>query len=146
MPIAINWLEDANAILLWTYEGNWTWDELTSGAATQADMLEGLPHQVFGVHDFSRAENPPEKLIAKIPQLMPPHTSYPPNLADFYVIVGGSTFVRKAGGLLSRLLINLAFVDSIDEALAAIEEYKKRPRGTGSLRLIDWSNLPQEGK
>jgi hypothetical protein len=55
MPVTLEWLDDGQQVLLYTYTGRWTWDEYHAIITETHRRLAGITHPVYAILDFTAA-------------------------------------------------------------------------------------------
>jgi len=52
MPITTRWYDDSHKVILHTYEGEWTWDDLSKGLNDLEFLTDSVPYKVIVLTDM----------------------------------------------------------------------------------------------
>ncbi|NDJ53490.1 MAG: hypothetical protein GYB68_10445 [Chloroflexi bacterium] len=134
MSITLDWYDEAHSILIWRYDKVWTWDELVAISRSQAALVADIPHLVSIVHDFHQTQSLPERFLARLPLILPPHLERPANISDITVIVGLSGALLRTAQIVSRVFMQVQFAETIEEAAELIINQVGRPTSSSQER------------
>jgi hypothetical protein len=61
--VAASWYDDQQSILLYTFEDNWTWNDLKAVQEVVMEMIEGVPHRVDVIADVTKQTQIPKQMF-----------------------------------------------------------------------------------
>ncbi|MDX2075554.1 MAG: hypothetical protein SFZ02_03930 [bacterium] len=128
MPISVRY-EDDNHIVVWVFEGRWTWEDYYSLRDTVNDTIEALPHTIDMIVDISNGSILPKSVLSHANSAA---RKAPENI-DMIVIVGPSAFLRTFFQFFKRMYgffqphkeKNLHMVATLEEAYAILGQKTK---------------------
>lgn len=122
MPVSVQWDDEAKTILRYTYQGQWTWQELYTAANEGNAMIEDLDYNVSCIIDLSSSRILPQNALVHGKNL---NTRTPRNV-EMNVVVGANALVRSVVDAFMRVYSSLMkitkvrFAANLDEARAII--------------------------
>lgn len=126
MPIRLEWGNPEHSILLEIVEGEWTLVEVYQMLDDIYDMIIGLPHRVDIIADMSHAKFSTTNLLSALGHVQ---RRQPPN-AGMLVVVRANSYLRSIADIARKVapkaLIEIRFVDSLEEAYAEIQHRRKQ--------------------
>jgi hypothetical protein len=121
MAVRVRWFNDAQTILVYEFEGNWTWDEFYPAYQRVLEMTRDIPHRIDVLLDLRRAGRLPLNLLTHVRNISDKQTSN----AGLSVIVTNSQFIRamyQTGcKFYNRIQHYFGVANSIEEALTLFE-------------------------
>ncbi|NDJ53489.1 MAG: hypothetical protein GYB68_10440 [Chloroflexi bacterium] len=128
MTILLDWLTADRKIAMWSFIGDWTWDDLVKIDHEWSASVRDLPFTVYLVHDFREAGRPPEHLLTRLPQILNlPHITDLTNMSNVHTLIGTSGILRRAAEIYSRVYGRLNLVDTPEEALELVAQAQEIP-------------------
>ena len=122
MGIGVTWDNEANTIILMTFEGRWTWDELQEAVNLCNGMVESVPHHVHYILDRKGAHYTPGNLLENMRKII---NLFTPN-EGLRMIVGENPLIKEAILLFTKLNKGQMFpyrhADTVEEARAYLEK------------------------
>jgi hypothetical protein len=126
MPITVQWDNDEQRVMRYTFEGRWTWDEYHHAIDEAFGLVKDLPYIVNMMLDFSSSNLFPSNALTHFSSSM----KTPPRDFDAVVVVSGSRFVDTLVSILSRVSSKigekLIVVKSLDEGRTYLATLEKR--------------------
>jgi hypothetical protein len=89
MAVSVNWLDEKKEIVLYSFEGKWTWDDLYPVYKEAILMEKTTPHRVDVVLDMLRSTSVPANVLTHVKNFS---DKQPDNLG-LTIIVTPSSFV-----------------------------------------------------
>jgi hypothetical protein len=126
MTIQVGWADDAQTIMLLTYQTGWTWADFRSALQRSGELSQHVHHTFYMVNDVRAASELPEGQA--ISQFRTAGQNNAPTLRYIY-IVGTNMFATSLLNTMKKLVPNIAntwrLVPRIEDAYAQIEADKK---------------------
>lgn len=127
MPISVRF-EDDNHIVVWEFDGKWTWEDYYSQRDTVNDKIQATPHTVDMIVDMTNGSLLPQSVLTHAGNAV---RKSPTNIG-IIVIVGPSNFLRTFFNFFKRMYgifqpaqeKNLHMVGTLDEAYAILRQPK----------------------
>ena len=122
MSIQVEWDNEQHTVVLYTFIGNWTWDELYASLDRGEEMAKDNPARVSAILDVRQGPSIPGGSFFSKTLLDQAQTLFNRAQADRgqIAVVGASPIMRSMFSVASNLFADKAggvsFVDSIDEA------------------------------
>jgi hypothetical protein len=123
MDFKVEWFDDEKTILVWRFPEGYEWDDLVAALDVNEQMVGEVDHPVDQIIDLTQnREGPPPHLLSKFPKLaeIGPRQGVP----NMSVMVGTRGLASTLGRIFSKLYVRLEMVDTMDEALAIIREFR----------------------
>jgi hypothetical protein len=125
MPISVRYEED-NHIVVWVFEGRWTWEDYYAQRDTVNDHIEALNHPIDMIVDMSNGSILPQSVLTHANSAA---RKAPENIS-IIVIVGPSAFLRTFFQFFKRMYgffqpnkdKNLHMVATIEEAYKILHQ------------------------
>lgn len=124
MPVERTWYDDQQRIVVYTFIGKWTYEELEAVLIEALPLVEALPHRVASIWD-TRASSwlPHGSFFLKFRGLM---RYRPHNVVHVTIVVGASGLVRGLGNAFTRIFgrseaVQTVFYDTLAEGIAKAE-------------------------
>lgn len=83
MAIHISWGSDDKTIVLFEYEGKWTWKECHDAFEQAYALLDTVDHEVNAVHDFTNGPSLPDNALLHAQSII---SSQPENLGAIVLV------------------------------------------------------------
>lgn len=123
MPIATRW-EDDNRIVIWEFQGEWTWDEYYNQRGAVNDTIRDRGHIVHMIIDMTDSSLLPKNPLTHATSAM---RKAPTNIGTT-VYVGSNTILRTFfkmfsqvyGAVLPSKKLDMHMVATLDEAYVLI--------------------------
>ncbi len=122
MPVNVKWYDERQAVLWYSYEGRWTWDEFYQAFEHGNEMIESVEHKVDTIIDLRRSSLLPSNVMSRgnfmSAKLHPRHGTT--------VVVGANSFVQLLYDMFRKLYgktadkMHLRFVQTLDEAFTIL--------------------------
>jgi hypothetical protein len=90
MPVQVRWYDDAQTIVLYEIEGNWTWDELYPEYRRAIQMEKSVPHRVDVLIDVRRSGRLPLNVLTHMKNF----SDRQPENIGLSVVISQSQFIR----------------------------------------------------
>jgi hypothetical protein len=118
MPITVQWDNEAKTIVLWTFEGRWSWDEFRAQQAASVALLSSVSHRVHVIADLSQSSQIPRDAFSNY---QVSETASAPNRGRTVVVAPQNIFVQTAIATYNKI-VNPTFLlaDSVGEARALL--------------------------
>jgi hypothetical protein len=128
MPVSTRWDNDQKNIMLWVFEGRWTWNDYYECRDDVNADIAAMTHTVHIIVDMRTSNTLPNSVITHGHSAV----SQPPRNLGLTVIVGVNPVLRAFYGMFSRLYTSLLvqkrvemhMVRTIEEAYALIDDYQ----------------------
>jgi len=125
MPVSIR-QENEGRIVVWVFEGSWTWEEYYEKRTAVNEAIEATPHPVDMIIDMSNSQLLPKNLMTHAGSAA---RNAPDNLRKT-VFVGSNMILRTFFKMFSQLYgvlksgkeLDFMMVASLDEAYAALRK------------------------
>jgi hypothetical protein len=130
MAITVDWLDSEHTILKWTYQGQWTWDELAAAMRTQNNLLAAGSNGVAVIVDMRESNFLPQNIFANAK----PTTELMSISPEFTVLITTNSYLKTVHNSITKTFPKLGgggertIVSTWDDALAVIA--KKRGQQT----------------
>jgi hypothetical protein len=128
MGISVIWDNDAKTVILMTFEGRWTWEELTEAVVICNGMVESVSHHVHYILDRKGAHYTPGNLLGNMKRIV---NLFTPN-EGLRIIVGENLLIKEALSLFASLNGGAGFpyrhADTVEEARAYLSRQTVKPR------------------
>ena len=118
MGIQLNWLNSDERVLVLTYEGQWSWDEMYAVADQAAALTVQKPYIVPRIIDFSKSAPPPLQSFVNARNVL---NSLPSNTGTIYMVGGSqliailvSTFSKTYPSLAKHLVMASSYEQAIE--------------------------------
>ncbi|MGB7338372.1 MAG: hypothetical protein WBC91_05725 [Phototrophicaceae bacterium] len=103
MSVQSKWYDEAQTIIRYTFEDQWTWDDYNAALNHCRALLDTVNYPVDLIYDFNHAPTPPRNLVTRFWQVsMTRHQ----NISGLIVVLGSSKLMQMltsaVGGLISR--------------------------------------------
>lgn len=120
MPVSVQWYDEEQHIILYTFEGQWTWEELHGVLNEVSTMMGSVNHRVDAIIDLSSSRFVPSNALLK----MRIESDQPSPNWGIGVFVQAGTFINallETFKRLNRTVSQRYFIaNSIDEAIEMI--------------------------
>lgn len=83
MPIHISWGSDDHTVVVFDYEGEWTWKDCHAAFEEAYALLDTVDHQVHIIHDFTHGPTLPDNALLHAQSLI---TGQPQNLGAVFLV------------------------------------------------------------
>jgi hypothetical protein len=127
MPVQVRWYDEAQTIVLYEIQGNWTWDELYPEYTRAIQMEKSVPHRVDVLIDMRRSGRLPLNVLTHMKRF----SDHQPYNIGLSIVITESQFVRalyQAGcKFYSGIGRYFAVAPSPEEALAMIAAARSEP-------------------
>lgn len=90
MSVKVRWYDEAQAIVLYEFQGDWTWDELYPQYDTAIAMEKSVTHRVDVIIDMRRAGRLPKNVLSHMKNF----SDKQPDNIGITAIVTNNAFVR----------------------------------------------------
>jgi hypothetical protein len=64
MPIQLDWVDDTQTALVYTFENKWTWDDFFAAWGQAHVIAEASPYKINVIADFTRSMSLPENILS----------------------------------------------------------------------------------
>jgi hypothetical protein len=133
MPVTIAWDNEERTILRQTYQGNWTNEEYIAAARNIIAVIDGSPHKVYLIVDFSKSTTNPRLTLSAMGAGEKQQTTDKTALIVLYRV---PVYVRLLLGP-ARIIVpdtmkRLVVVDTEEEAYAAIYRHMHAERASSA--------------
>lgn len=123
MPVSIRY-EDNNRLVVWVFEGSWTWEEYYAERDAVNTAIEAAGHPVDMIIDMTRSHLLPKNLMTHAGSAA---RNAPPNIHRT-IFVGSNAILRAFFKMFSQLYgllqsgkeLNFQMVATLDEAYAIL--------------------------
>jgi|SRR5512133_272689 hypothetical protein len=114
MPIRAEWDNDDKTIVVWTFEGHWTWDDYRNTQLESIAMMNTVEHAVDVIADVTHANLLPSNAFSNYKRLA---ALAAPNRRRV-VVITGNFFMKTMTETYNKLFGETAFIfaNSLDEA------------------------------
>lgn len=120
MTIHIAWYDDLKTIILQTFDGEFSLDELSKVAVESAAMVRSVPHTVDQIIDFRKVNFKNANLIGAMRTV----DRKTPDNQGCVVLVGVNPYLARMLGMAKRIAprssANLQIAQSIEEAASLL--------------------------
>lgn len=125
MSVTIGWLDASQTIMVYTFIGSWTWEELYPIYEEALRQEAAVPHHVDVICDMSRSGRIPGNVLT---QLVTIGDRQPPNVG-LTIFVTTDPFARSLHGLITRVKPSFRQIFGIAPSMAAaVEQIAERSR------------------
>ncbi len=125
MGIEVEWFDDEKRIMVWRHAESYEWEDVVAALDVTEQMEGEVDHPVDQILDFTRnRKGPPPRLMSQFPKLAERALRQQQDEPHISVMVGGKGLANTFARIFSKLYIRLEIVDTMDEAVAAIREYR----------------------
>src|SRR5574337_711770 len=125
MPVSADWYDSKQEIVLYVFEGRWTWDELYATYNKAIAMEKSVPHRVDVLLDMLNSKAVPANALLHVKNIS---NKQPDNLG-LTVIVTPNAFVRALYNAGAQFYKGIAHyfrvVPTMEEALQMIADDRK---------------------
>ena len=125
MSVTVDWYDANHEIVLYVFEGRWTWDELYTAYNQAITMEKNAPHRVDVLLDLLNSKAVPANALLHVKNIS---NKQPDNLG-LTVIVTPNTFVRALYNAGTQFYKGIAHyfrvVPTMEEGLRMIREDRK---------------------
>lgn len=124
MSIKTEWGNDEKTILLFTYEPNWSWNDLNDAVTLAYDMMETIDHPVVHIADMRNASILPSGAMTQGRNLA--NRRHPRQ--TLLIVVGANSLVRTLGNTFSKIYSRVGgdsrnvYAATLEEAYALAEK------------------------
>ncbi len=125
MAVYTAWHNPEKTLLIFRFEGKWTWEEFGAASSMIRLALDRCTRPVDLVFDMRATDHLPAGALQRANQLV---TNMHPMLSGFIVFVGANAFLRafyelfrKTNPKTGRLLM-VRFVEQLEDAFAMVQE------------------------
>lgn len=129
MPITVSWHDEEKSVILRQMQGNWTWDDFHISQSNINAMLKEVPHTVDQIIDTRESRSIPSNAITHFRSA---NKNVPAN-SGLRAVIGTNAFYRMMfkvlGSAFPKVVENVVFVADMNEALAALEEKRRKRAG-----------------
>lgn len=122
MGVTSKWLDKSQTMICYNITGQWTWDELWTVIHDMRAQSDGHPYPIDIVADFTESRHVPNDALTHLRKLM---ATRPTNRRLSVFICPNNVMIRSLVSMAKPLLprnANIHLVDTMDEALAVIQE------------------------
>jgi hypothetical protein len=123
MPITTTWYNDQKRIILFVYEGDYSWNDVYNAAADANILADEAGYPVANIIDLTNAGSLPSNAASHGKRLRELRSS---NI-QFEVVVGANKLIKTLANVANSIFkiftdqTSSHFVDTLDEALSLIE-------------------------
>ena len=113
--IAVRWDNEARNIMVWEFEKDWSWSDLTSARRTFDELMSTVPHRVHIIFNMNRTILPIGDALHNLKVM---NEQYPPNMG-LLIVVNPSSFAFKITNIVMRafrIWNGMIFVSTLAEA------------------------------
>jgi len=125
MPVRVRWYDDTQTTVLYEFSGKWTWNEFYPVYQQAYEMITSVEHIVHSISmptDDEARGHVPVGALTHIPSII----RKTPSNGGIAAVITQGRFWRTMDGVIGKMLPayrnNVAFVASLEEALARIAE------------------------
>lgn len=132
MPVSVQWADDEKSIMLWVFEGHWTWDDYYGIRDAANKQVSEVGYEVDLIIDMSGSSALPSGVLTHARSAF----SASPSNIGFTVFVGLSPVLRSFYTMFSKLYhwmlsqkkLEMVMVATRDEAYEFIKTRRAAPR------------------
>ncbi len=99
MPIHVNWGNEAKTYTIFTFSGNWTWEDYHKAIGQGAELVNEIPYTVNIILDLTNCNLFPSNMLSHFSTSM----RQPPKSFDLAVVVTTSGFVQAIANMIGVL-------------------------------------------
>ncbi len=133
MPIALNWFDDKNTVLLYSFEGSWTWEEFHELDDPVWNLIAKVDYRIDLLIDWTQSAGFPLGIMASMHRA---GENVIPQTDGLTISIGGPYLIKIMFGIFRRTYPKAAasyrLVDSVDDAIKLLEQ----ERGTSITKSI----------
>ena len=128
MPVTLSWFDDQQTILLFKFEGEWTWEEFYKLDEPTWDLIACANYRIDILMDWSQIKRFP---LGMMNALHRSGEDVTPKDEGMVVSIGGPYFIKMMYGIFRRLYPKAVtvyrLVDTLDEATHLLEDERGEP-------------------
>ncbi|HLU09135.1 MAG TPA: hypothetical protein VK003_05675 [Oceanobacillus sp.] len=126
MPVSVEWGNEEKTFVIFTFEGNWTWEEYYQGRKRGIELGNEVPHVVNLIVDYSKSSMFPSNMLSHFGSSI----DHNPKDFDICVIVTQSAFVNALVNALSKYKKKFRFrvVRTLEAGIQFFKEYDAQTR------------------
>jgi hypothetical protein len=123
MGIRVEWFAEDRPTLLYTVEGNWTWDDFHGAMTTAYSLMDAAPFvQVDSIVDMQQGQTLPSNILSRMQGISQSRHAKSRDM----VVVGAGYFPQKMFDIMEKLapqgMRRVTLVKTLDEALQLLED------------------------
>ncbi len=123
MPVTVDWYNPEKTILCYTFDVQWTWDDIQNVLEIAFSLIDSVDHPIHVLLDLRANTSPPRISAAGLRQVAHSPATHHPNVTRI-IIIGGGPMIRVLYDIFSRIYPQAAayyqFADTLETALARI--------------------------
>jgi hypothetical protein len=117
--IHVQWDNDEQTIVVFTFDGTWTWQDFRDACDESRKLHDAVSHQVASIFDMREANDLPTNFFSQVRYAL--DVTDPPNRTKTQLVIGAGFLIRSLGEVFQRLYgsrygFALAFVSSPEQA------------------------------
>lgn len=134
MKVSIDWDNDEQTIVRYTFEQGWDWQDLYAAMDNAGDMIETVPHSVDVLMDLSQSNLIPKNAISQIKRGY--DNPKKPNIG-LTVVVTPNSFMNAIVSMAKKIwsggqdVWELEFVKTVEEAYSTIATRREEKATNG---------------
>lgn len=122
MPIVLNWLDDKKTIVLYTFEGSWTWEEFHELDDPIWELIATVDYRIDLIIDWTRSSGFPLGIMSSMHRA---GENVVPQTEGLTISIAGPYLIKIMLGIFRRTYPKAAaayrLVTSLDEAITLLE-------------------------
>ena len=123
MSIVLNWFDEKNTVLLYTFEGSWTWEEFHELDDPVWELVATVGYRIDLIIDWTRSAGFPLGIMSSMHRA---GENVIPQTDGLTISIGGPYLIKIMLGIFRRTYPKAAgayrLVDSLDEAITLLEQ------------------------
>ena len=128
MPIYLNWYDTNKTILIYTFEGRWTWEEFHEIDKPTWKLIADADYRIDIIIDYTTIERFPLGILDAIHYA---GEGQEPQSDGHIVVIGGPYFLKILYGVFRRVYPRMSaiyhLVDTYDDAICILKKQRGKP-------------------